>query len=81
MRTGQSEHRNLLTAGAAAGFNHCTHTCGVNVSEKARFMTALAAKFEAFDSTRFQVLALLLASTFALLSSLALTGNLLLRYP
>ncbi len=47
-------------------------------------MTALAAKFEAFDNTEtatFQVLALLLASTIALLPSLALTGNLLLRNP
>lgn len=44
-------------------------------------MTALAAKFEAFDSTRLTVLALLLATTFALLPSLALTGNLLLRFP
>jgi hypothetical protein len=49
-------------------------------------MTALAAKFEAFDNTwtdtRVQALALLLALTSALLPSLALTGNLLLlRYP
>lgn len=48
-------------------------------------MTALAAKFEAFDNTwadlGFQALAVLFALTAALLPSLALTGNLLLRYP
>ena len=44
-------------------------------------MTALAAKFEAFDSTCLQALALLFALTITLLPSLALTGNLLLRYP
>lgn len=48
-------------------------------------MTALAATFEAFDNARtdmgFQALAMLLALSFALLPSLALTGNLLLRYP
>lgn len=53
-------------------------------------MTALAAKFEAYDSASMdnapmQALALLLvltsALTVALLPSLALTGNLLLRYP
>ena len=44
-------------------------------------MTALAAKFEAFDSTRLAVLAMLLAISFALLPSLTLSGNLLLRYP
>lgn len=44
-------------------------------------MTALAANFEAFDNTSFQALAFLVALTLALLPSLALTGNLLLRYP
>jgi len=48
---------------------------------KARFMTALAAKFETFDGAWVQVLALLLALTTALLPSLTLSGNLLLRYP
>lgn len=55
------------------------------MSEKAREMTALAAKFEAFDNSwatlGFQALAVLLALTTALLPSLTLTGNLLLRYP
>jgi len=47
-------------------------------------MTALAAKFEQFDSARLQALTLLLALSSALLTSLAgldLSGNLLLRYP
>lgn len=48
-------------------------------------MTALAAKFETFDNSwaplGFQALAMLLALTTALLPSLTLTGNLLLRYP
>jgi len=48
-------------------------------------MTALAAKFEAFDNSwtilGFQALAMLFALSAALLPSLSLTGNLLLRYP
>lgn len=48
-------------------------------------MTALAATFERFDGVWLQALApafaLTLALTGSLLSSLALTGNLLLRYP
>jgi len=48
-------------------------------------MTALAARFEAFDNAWTNpwswALVSLLALTSALLPSLALTGNLLLRYP
>ena len=46
-------------------------------------MTALAAKFEAFDSPENRALAFVLglASTLLLTLNLDLAGNLLLRYP
>lgn len=44
-------------------------------------MTAKAAKFETYDSTALQLLASAFAFATALLTSLALNGNLLLRYP
>jgi len=44
-------------------------------------MTALAAKFEEFDSASVQALAFLLAFASAVLPTLLLNGNLLLRYP
>jgi len=44
-------------------------------------MTAMAAKFEQFDSSCVQALAFLLAIASALLPTLVLNGNLLLRYP
>ncbi len=79
------QQQNLLTPGAEAEFNRGTRIYGANMSEKAREMTALAAKFEAFDNSwatlGLQALAMLLALTTALLPSLTLTGNLLLRYP
>lgn len=44
-------------------------------------MTALAAQFEAFDNPENRALAFLLGLSTALLLTLDLTGNLLLRYP